>query len=296
MSVRVVKRVQVSSNDTPTGHYYPNRAPLQPVPFQQLPPSAIKPGGWLLNELNLQINGLNGKMSEISDFLVYDNCGWVDPTKRAWEELPYWLRGFAELGFVTGDASTLALAHRWIDGIISSQQTDGWFGPNYRRASLRGVADLWPAMLIVKIVRSLYECTNDARVIPFLLKYFQFVSQQPVGVFQRGWGFTRWADKIDSIIWLYNRTTGTDWLLDLVHKIHTYSANWVTDTPTWHNVNFSQGFREPALYSLFVSPPDPSLVQASYDHYQMLINKYGQFAGGTFAGDENCRDGYGDPR
>jgi hypothetical protein len=70
----------------------------------------------------------------------------------------------------------------------------------------------------------------------------------------------------------------------------------VTDTPTWHNVNFSQGFREPALYSLFVSPPDPTLVQASYDHCQMLINKYGQFAGGTFAGDENCRDSYGDPR
>jgi hypothetical protein len=86
LSVRVVKRVQVS-----TGHYYPNRAPLQPVLFQKLPPGAVKPAGWLLGQLRLQLNGLNGKWSEISDFLIYDKCGWVDPTKEAWEELPYWL-------------------------------------------------------------------------------------------------------------------------------------------------------------------------------------------------------------
>ena len=296
MSVRVVKRVQVSSDDTSSGHYFPNRAPLQPVPFQKLPPGAVKPDGWLLGQLKLELNGLCGKLSDISDYLVYEQCGWVDPSKGAWEELPYWLRGFADLAFVTGDTNALALAHRWIDGILGSQQADGWFGPNYMRTSLDGAADLWPAMLILKVARSLYEYSNDARVIPFLLKYFQFVTKQPVTVFQRGWGYTRWADKIDTIIWLYNRTTDTDWLLDLVTKIHTYSANWITDTPTWHNVNFSQGFREPALYSLFVSPPDPRLMQATYDHYDMLIKKYGQFPGGTFAGDENCREGYSDPR
>lgn len=298
LSVRVVKHVQASTsrNDTPMGHYYPNRAPLQPVPFQKLPPGAVKPTGWLLGQLRLQINGLNGKLSEISDFLVYDRCGWIDPTKEAWEELPYWLRGFADLGFVTGDVDTLALTNCWIDGILSSQQEDGWFGPNYMRTSLDGVADLWPAMLILKVVRSLYEYSNDTRVIPFLLKYFQFVSKQPVGVFQRGWGYTRWADKIDTIVWLYNRTIDTDWLLDLAKKIHRHSANWTNYTPSWHNANFAQGFREPALYSLFVNPLDLRLVQSTYDHYEMLINMYGQFAGGTFAGDEKCRPGYSDPR
>ncbi|CAF2088320.1 unnamed protein product [Rotaria magnacalcarata] len=297
MTVRVVTCVEVSSfGDTPTSHYYPNRAPLQPVPFQKLPPGSIKPDGWLLGQLRSQINGLNGKLSEISDYLVYDQCGWVDPTKSAWEELPYWLRGFADLAFVTGDQTTLALANRWIDGILSSQQADGWFGPNDLRTSLEGGPDLWPAMPLLNVFRSFYEYTNDARVIPFLVKYFQFINQQPAAVFPRGWSYTRWADNIDTIIWLYNRTTDTDWLLDLIHKIHSNSADWLSGLPTWHNVNIAQGFREPALYSLVANPPDSRFLLATYDDYQKVMNQYGQFPGGGFAGDENCRTGYGDPR
>ena len=296
MSVRVVKRIQVSENDTPNGHYFPNRAPLQPVPFQKLPPGAVKPYGWLLGQLRLQVNGLNGKFSEISDYLVYENCGWVDPTKTGWEELPYWLRGFADLGFVTGDANTLALTNRWIDGILSSQQSDGWFGPNALRTSLDGGPDLWPAMPLLEALRSFYEYSNDARVIPFLVKYFQFMNQQAPVVFSRGWSFTRWADNMDTIIWLYNRTTGNDWLIDLLTKIHTNGANWLTGLPTWHNVNIAQGFREPALYSLVANPADPRLLYATYHDYTLVMNQYGQFPGGCFAGDENCRTGYGDPR
>ena len=296
MSVRVVKRIQVSENDTPNGHYFPNRAPLQPVPFQKLPPGAVKPYGWLLGQLRLQVNGLNGKFSEISDYLVYENCGWVDPTKTGWEELPYWLRGFADLGFVTGDESTLALTNRWIDGILSSQQSDGWFGPTALRTSLEGGPDFWPAMPLLHAIRSFYEYSNDARVIPFLVKYFQFMNQQVPAVFTRGWAFTRWADNIDTIIWLYNRTTGNDWLLDLIKTIHKNAANWTTGIPTWHNVNIAQGFREPALYSLVANPADPTLMQASYNDYATVMNQYGQFPGGGFAGDENCRTGFGDPR
>lgn len=297
MTVRVVTCVKIpSSDDTSTSHYYQNRAPLQPVPFQKLPPGAIKPDGWLLGQLKLQLNGLNGRLSEISDYLVYDQCGWVDPTKSAWEELPYWLRGFAALSFATGDPTALTLARRWIDGILNSQQSDGWFGPNDLRKSLDGVADLWPAMPLLHAFRSFYEFTNDDRVIPFLLKYFQFINQQPITVFARGWAFVRWADNVDTIIWLYNRTTDTDWLLDLIHKIHTNSADWMSGLPTWHNVNITQGFREPALYSLVANPPDPLYLQATYDDYQIVMNQYGQFPGGGFAGDENCRQGYGDPR
>ena len=297
MTIRVVRRVQVSPiDDTSTSHYVQNRAPLQPVPFQKLPPGAIKADGWLLAQLKLQINGLNGRLSDISDYLVYDNCGWVDPSKTAWEELPYWLRGFTELGLITGDQNVLALANRWIDAVFKTQQDDGWFGPTYMRTSLDGVADLWPAMLFANIFRSLYENTNDARVIPCLLKWFQFVSKQPDEVFTRGWGATRWAESIDTLIWLYNRTTDSDWLIDLMNKIHAKSPNWVTDIPTLHNVNFAQGFREPAFYSLVANPQDPNLMPATYKNYQTVVNEYGQFPGGGIAGDEVCRPGYTDPR
>lgn len=295
MSVQVVKRVEVSAS-TSNSHYIQNRAPLQPVPFQKLPTNAVQAAGWLQTQLERQINGLNGKLYEISDYLVFENCGWIDPTKNAWEEAPYWLRGFTELGYVTGNLSTLQVAQRWINAVLASQQSDGWFGPNAMRTSLQGVADLWPAILFTNLFRTVYECTNDSRIIPFLLKYFQFMSQQPVAVFQRGWGTTRWAENIDNIIWLYNRTTNSDWLIDLMHKIHANTVDWVHTTPTLHNVNFAQGFREPAFYSLVVNPPDPSLVQATYNQYQSIVNTYGQFPGGGIAGDEVCRTGYTDPR
>ena len=81
MDIQVVPRVQVSS--VAASHYIQNRTPLQPVPFQKLPPGAVKADGWLLGQLNLQINGLNGKLFEISDYLVYENCGWIDPTKNS---------------------------------------------------------------------------------------------------------------------------------------------------------------------------------------------------------------------
>ena len=70
MSVQVVQRVQVPSSSPDTGHYIQNRAPLQPVPFQKLPPGAVQPSGWLLAQLKVQLNGLNGRLSEISDYLI----------------------------------------------------------------------------------------------------------------------------------------------------------------------------------------------------------------------------------
>lgn len=295
VSVSLLDRVQASGS-TQSGRYYPNRAPLQQCPFQRLPPSSIQPAGWLKVQLQMQLTGLNGRLFEKSDFLNYDECGWVHPEKFGWEELPYWLRGYADLAFLTGDVDALRLTRQWIDAILNSQQANGWFGPDRLRQSLDGQPDLWPAMLVIDALRSYYEHSPDARVLPFLLKYFQFVSAQSNKIFTLGWGYTRWANNIDSIIWLYNRTTDTDWLLDLIQRIHSNAANWMSGLPTRHNVNLSQGFREPALYSLLVNPPDPRYVQATYNAFQTIINEFGQFSGGGFAGDENCSDGFGDPR
>ncbi|CAF4218823.1 unnamed protein product [Rotaria sp. Silwood2] len=295
MNIRVVDRVYPTSLMS-SAHYYPNRSPLQPCPFQRLPPGSIRPEGWLKIQLTMQLTGLNGRLMDISDYLIYDQCGWIDPNKLAWEEMPYWLRGFADLAFVTGDFDALKLVQHWIDGILNSQQSDGWFGPNILRHSLEGKPDLWPGMLLINVLRSYFEYSNDNRVIQFLLKYFQFINNQSNEVFKHGWAYTRWSDNIDSIIWLFNRTNDSDWLLNLIHKIHLNAANWMDDLPTRHNVNIAQGFREPALYSFVVNPNDPCFIQATYNNYEQVMNEFGQFPGGGFAGDENCRQGFSDPR
>jgi hypothetical protein len=275
------------------GHYFPNKAPLAPVPFMKLPPGAVTPKGWLLGQINLQAHGLNGRMTEVSDYLRFDDNGWVDPTKWGWEELAYWLRGFADLSYVSGDANLLAQGNKWIKAIIAAQQPDGWFGPNAARTSLNGGPDMWPHMPILYAVRSYHEYSGDPAVIPFLTNYFDFVNKQPGSRFGLSWAGFRWADTLDAIYWLYNRT-GDSMLLDLADKIHKNSDNYVDNIPTQHNVNFSQGFREPAQY--WMQAKDPKLKLASYHDYDNVMGTYGQFAGGGFAGDENWRTGYVDPR
>ncbi|HEY8457577.1 MAG TPA: beta-L-arabinofuranosidase domain-containing protein [Actinopolymorphaceae bacterium] len=278
---------------TRTGHYVPQMAPLQPVPFQKLPPGAVRPRGWLLQQLELQADGLCGRYDEVSDFLVYEDNGWVDPSKWAWEELPYWLRGLGDLGYVTGDDRILAKTQRWIEGILGTQSDDGWFGPEALRTSLEGGPDLWPGMPLLGALRSWQEYTGDERVVPFMTKYFAFQNSQPPEVFNRSWGAFRWGDNIDTAYWLYNRT-GEEWLLDLVTKMHENSADYTNDIPTWHNVNLAQGFREPLQYGLLAG--DPRFRKATYDLYDTVMKRFGQFPGGGFAGDENCRPGFGDPR
>ncbi|MGH3374624.1 MAG: beta-L-arabinofuranosidase domain-containing protein [Actinoallomurus sp.] len=289
-TVRVLRTVETT---TAGGHYTPNRAPLKPEPFLKLPPGSVKPSGWLKMQLDLQVEGLNGRMPDVSDYLVYDNCGWVDPSKPGWEELPYWLRGFTDLGIVTGDSRVRGLTGTWIDGILGSQQADGWFGPSELRTSLEGGPDFWPHMPILDALRAYADATGDDRITPFLTRYFGFQNAQAAEVFQRGWGAFRWGDTIDSVYWVYNRT-GEAWLLDLVRKIHAGSADYTNGIPTWHNVNLAQGFREPLQYGVLAG--DPALRAATYRDYDTVMGTYGQFPGGGFAGDENCRPHYGDPR
>ena len=276
------------------GWYTPPRAPLAPAPFLKLPPGSIKPHGWLKTQLELQVNGLCGRYPEVSDYLKYDGNGWVTPnTNSGWEEVTYWLRGLTDLGYVTGDKPTIALAEKWIKGMIASQQPDGWFGPSGARTSLDGDPDFWPHMPALYAIRSYQEKTGDPSVLPFLTQYFALQNAQKPEVFSKSWAGYRWGDNIDSVYWLYNRT-GDAFLLDLVHKIHANSYDWTNGPPNLHNVNFAQGFREPAQYGALAH--DPKYFGASERQYHTVMAEFGQMAGGGFAGDENARQGYRDPR
>ncbi len=291
------KGVATSVSGPPVGPrsgWYPNRAPLRSTAFTRLPVGSIRPGGWLRKQLQLDADGLVGHMPELSDYLKYENNGWVDPKGTAgWEELTYWLRGYGDLGYVLKDPHITARAMHWLDGVIKSQRPDGWFGPEAARTSLEGGPDLWPHMPLLNALRSYEEYTHDPRVIPFLLKFFKFQDSMPPEVYKRGWGAVRWGDNLDTVYWLYNRT-GQKWLLDLGVKMHTHSANYTDGIPTWHNVNLSQGIREPAEF--WQQSGEKRHLAATYRDYDEIMRKYGQFPGGGFAGDENCRPGYADPR
>jgi hypothetical protein len=293
-SVRNVKTIPASER---SGLYTSNRAPLLPSPLIKLPIGSIVPAGLVKNMLELEAGGMTGHLAEISKWCKFDGNAWSDPTgmgHSGWEELPYWLKGYGDLGYVLRDKAIVAEATKWIDQILKGQDSDGWFGPKGLKQSLKGKPDLWPNMIVLNILQSYYEYTADPRILPFMTNYFRWELNCPDSLFLTGfWPVMRAGDNIESVYWLYNRT-GEPWLLDVATRIHKHTADWTGGIPTWHGVNIAQGFREPGVY--FMQANDPVFMQAAHRNYDTVMALYGQVPGGMFAADENARPSYGDPR
>jgi DUF1680 family protein len=283
------------AKDNPTNSHYigANRAPLQPSPFIKLPIGSIRPEGWLRKQLELEADGFVGHLEEISKWTKFQQSAWANPKgegRFGWEELPYWLKGFVDLGYVLQDSRIIESSKKWIEAILSSQREDGYFGPRDNAKT----PDIWPNMLALSALRSYYEATNDARVIGFMLKYFNWLQSVRADHYLPGsWQQWRGGDNLDSIYWLYNRT-GEPWLLDLGRKNHERTADWTGGIPTWHGVNLTQGFREPAEY--FQQAKDMKYLNATLRNYDTIMTKYGRVPGGMFGADENAREGYTGPR
>jgi hypothetical protein len=281
--------------------YVTNREPLTGTPLIRLPVGSIRPTGWLAKQLQLQAAGFHGHLAEISPFLRKEGNAWLNPEGKGdhgWEEPPYWLKGYINLAYLLRDDAMIRQSQQWIEGALASQKPDGWFGPD---ADRRGVAtdlvgrdDLWPNMIMLFCLQDYYDYSGDKRVIQLMERYFKYLQGVPEQRFLVGyWPKQRGGDLLLSVYWLYNHT-GDRQLLELAQKVHRHTAAWSTGLVNWHNVNISQGFREPVTYAM--QSHSPADRQATYDNFANVRRLYGQVPGGMFGGDENCRPGYTDPR
>jgi len=292
--------VPVPPTSTTNDFYVSNARPLAPSPLIKLPIGAIKPEGWLRRQLELQAEGFSGHLTEISKFLRKDGNAWLAADGQGhspWEEVPYWLKGFGDTGYVLGDQRIIDEAKVWIEGILSSHRSDGWFGPVANRTGAgenKKAPDLWPNMIALNALQTYYEYTNDLRVLELMQEYFKWeltVSEEDF--LPPFWQQQRAGDNLASVYRLYHRT-GQEYLLQLAEKIQRNMANWTETVASWHNVNIAQCFRAPGVY--YQQSRDPYFLQAVERNYAMIWGTYGQVPGGMFGGDENCRRGYYGPR
>ncbi len=289
------------------GLYLGNRAPLQPSPLLRLPPGSIQPQGWLRTMLQNQRNGLNGLQEQISPFLVFATSDWTTTngsgTTQGWERVPYWLRGYIDLGYCLQDATVISNATRWIKGVMNSQRTNGYFGPatdysDGTNNSDLGIAvpDMWPQMPMLDAFRSYYDYTGDTNALNLMRNYCLWEAALPAADFGAGyWPMMRMGDNIESIYWLYNRL-GEPWLLTLATNIYANMARWDTPNtlPNWHNVNIAECFRAPTVF--WQQSGNAAQFAFAEANYEVVMNQYGQVPGGAFGGDEVCRSGYYGPR
>jgi len=334
-----VEIVEVPDANIGTNTYYPgNRAPLQPSPLIKLPVGDIEPHGWLMEYLQRQKSGLTGRLNEISAWLQKENNAWLDENGQGewgWEEVPYWLKGYANIGYILDDEEMIKEAKVWIDGAIASQQPNGFFGPNLawesymsedsrteeRMAEKLEKRDYWANMIMLYCLQSYYEYTQDQRVIDLMTKYFRYqlnVSDENFLSESQYWQRVRAGDNLHSVVWLYNRT-GEAWLLELAEKIHRNTAPWNTQDHAFEDIGNPKEIREgmewPDWYNdmidwhnvnvaqgfrepaqYYLLSGDKEDLKATYDNFHLVRKHFGQVPGGMFGSDENCRPGYDDPR
>ncbi|MDQ2730911.1 MAG: glycoside hydrolase family 127 protein [Armatimonadota bacterium] len=275
------------------GLYTGNRTPLLPSALIKLPIRSIQPEGWLRTQLQLMADGFPGHLPEVSHWVQFQNNAWTSPTgqgENGWEEVPYWLRGYGDLGYVLNNPRITAEFEKWTDAILASQRPDGYFGPADNEKNF----DIWPNMLALYALRTRFEATGDPRIVPFMLRYFKWEQSVPPEKFLPGsWQKVRGGDNLDSIYWLYNQT-GEAWLLDFAKFNHDRTLDWTTGVHDFHGVNVAQSFREPATF--YQQSKDPKFLQATINDYNQYWGTFGQVPGGMYGADENARPGYTGPR
>ncbi|SEW07180.1 DUF1680 family protein [Chitinophaga sp. YR573] len=289
--------VQRTANAGSNSFYLTNRSPLQKEHFTRLPVASVSPKGWVRKALEMQRDGLAGNLGEISIWLSKTDNAWLNKEgkgKYGWEELPYWLKGYADIGYVLHDDHMIKEAKFWIDAVLNNQRDNGDFGPNVEKGE--GKRDLWTNMPMLWCLQSYYEYSKDPRVIQVMTKYFKWQLSIPDDKFLEDyWEKSRGGDNLYSVYWLYN-LTGDKFLLDLATKIDKNTSDWrqPDNLPNWHNVNIAESFREPAQY--YQQSGSTADINATYNDFRMVRTKYGQVPGGMFGADENAREGYDDPR
>lgn len=268
-------------------NYYFGKEPLVNTAFAELPLGAIEPEGWLKNQLRIQADGFTGRLPANWDYLG-DSSGWLGGTGESWERGPYYLDGLLPLALLLQDEELTARALKWIEWTLGSQRSNGQFGPVAND-------DWWCRMVMIKVLIQYEEAMGDTRVIPFLLKYSKYQSENIDTTPLTEWGKARGGENILVLQWLYNRT-GEKFLLDLIDKIHRQTNGWTgifNNFPFWrfqtkfdhrvHVVNVAMALKEPALF--YLRSKDSKNKDAAINGIKSLMTHHGQL-NGMFSGDE----------
>ena len=227
---------------------------LRPCALNVLPVGKVRPTSWLRTQLELQRDGITGHAEELYDDI--GNSDWLTGKRRgkqyAWERGPYYAKGLVSLAFALDDDALKVKARRWVDCILASQRPDGDFGPKAR--------NWWANMISLWLLRDWADATGDARVVPFLARYFDYqrAAFKEFSIADDScWAKARAADELDVVYWLYARTGEAKWL-DFARDVSAQTADWTTyyhrgGDPSFphgyrcHIVNFMQGLKAPAL-------------------------------------------------
>jgi hypothetical protein len=276
----------------PVNQHYPvNKEPLLQTHFVSLPVGAVKPKGWLEDQLKIQANGLTGHLDEFWPSIK--NSAWKSETGESWERGPYYLDGLVPLAYQLEDERLIEKVKGWIEPMLASGQPSGWFGPKQN-------SDRWPLAVAMKVLIQYHDATGDERVIPLLKNYFKYLNENPPDWPDRQWRGVRAMENIVTAYWLYRRT-GDESILDAAETIYNHCFDWANHFINFpyddaalkrgfryghpcHVVNLGMAIKYPGL--VYPLTKEDRLKIGSFKGIENLDKYHGQVAG-RYSGDEH---------
>ena len=188
-----------------------------PSAYEPLPLGAIRPKGWLLNQLRIQAEGLSGNLDEFWPDVA--DSAWIGGKAEGWERGPYWLDGLVPLAFLLDDERLKEKAHRWMSYIVEHQAESGWLGPGEESH------DPWPVFVLFKAMIQYHSATANERIVPAMVKFAKRLDRVLDIHSLSSWAAYRWQDVALCLFWLYEQT-GDDWFLWMVGRAARQGYDW----------------------------------------------------------------------
>jgi uncharacterized protein len=257
------------------------------TPFTELPIGAIKPEGWLREQLDIQADGLTGHLDELWQD-VGPASAWLGGNGEDWERGPYYLDGLVPLAYTLGNAALVGKVRIWVEAILRSQKADGSFGPTIN-------PDWWPRMVALKALAQYYDATADSRILDFMERYFAHQRRDLPNRPLTDWGRARGQDNALVIYWLANQRASARYG-DVAEVLLRQTIDWgrylteeLIQTPATafdhrtHVVNVAMGLR----YLVAQAELDP--LTENSERFRQALKNLDQHHGmitGMFSGDE----------
>ncbi|KAG4260862.1 hypothetical protein FPRO03_02685 [Fusarium proliferatum] len=269
--------------------------------FDTLPPGAVRPTGWLKDQLQLSADGLAGHLFEFYRYV--SRSTWLGGDweySELNEASPYWFNYIVPLAWSLDDAKLKSQAKAYLDYVLDHQAEDGWIGPETTRQT-RGI---WARSLLLFGLTQYAEAdpSERDRIVDRLI---QDINQgdhfDPFG-----FGLSRTHELPISLMWLYEnhprdagdmiletielmfdggRKGGRDWTEFFVEGVFTKGGTGTFKTSGFtHGVNLAQGLRYPTV--LYRLTGNDSLVHQTKAAVDMTV-KYQTSVSGTIIGDEH---------
>ena len=250
----------------------------------------IEPAGWLKTQLRVQADGLGGNLDKV--WPDVRDSRWIGGNRDGWERVPYWLDGFIPLAYQLKDDDMIARAKKYMEGIMSRQAEDGWICPCAEEE--RKNYDLWPAILIGKVLAMYADLSGDGRAEGALYHLLRNLWVFTRRVTIDNWAAMRWFEALIPIYWMYERRP-EEWLLRLADRMQEQGYDYERLFDNWHDqkpervwtysthvVNLSMALKQGALASL-KDGGDPDafakkMLDSLFQHHGMAV--------GHFTGDE----------